>query len=115
MVGVEADVFEVVVLAAGADALLGVGGAGVSCGGWEMGDGRWENGAGPFGNVGRALAEEDRHELVHAGVGEEQVGGVGQQTRRGHDRVSLRLEEIEERLAYLGAGHALKSSELLNS
>ena len=47
----EADVFEVVVLAAGADALLAGGGAGV---------------------VAALGAEEDVLELVHAGVGEEQ-------------------------------------------
>ena len=63
VVSVQADVFEVVVLAAGADALLRVGGAGVAAG----------DGARPFGHVGGALAEEDRHELVHARVGEEQV------------------------------------------
>jgi hypothetical protein len=54
VVGVEADVLEVVVLAAGADALLGVGGAF------------------PRGGL---VAEEVGHELVHAGVGEQQVGG----------------------------------------
>ena len=95
VVGVEADVFEVVVFAAGADALLGVGGAGVAAG----------DGAGPFGNVGGALAEEDGHELVHAGVGEEQVGRIGHQAGRGHDGVPLRLEEVQERLSYFRAGH----------
>ncbi len=50
-----ADIVEIVVLAAGADAFLGVGGAGV----------------GAF-----FLAEEDRLELVHPGVGEEQRGIV---------------------------------------
>ena len=95
VVGVEADVFEVVVLAAGADAFLGVGGAGVAAG----------DGAGPLGDVRGALAEEDRHELVHAGVGEQQVGRVRHQARGGHDGVPLRLEEIEERLAYFRTGH----------
>ena len=86
VVGVEADVFEVVVLTAGADALLGVGGA-----------------AG--GVRALRLAEEDRDELVHPGVGEEQVGGVRHQARRLDDRVLLRFEEIEEGLADLGGGH----------
>ena len=86
VVGVEADVFEVVVLTAGADALLGVGGA-----------------AG--GVRALRLAEEDRDELVHPSVGEEQVGGVRHQARRLDDRVLLRFEEIEEGLADLGGGH----------
>ena len=59
VIGVEPDVVEVVMLASGADAFLGVGGA------WRI--------------EGRALlAEEDRHELVHARVGEEKIGRVGQ-------------------------------------
>ena len=58
----EADVFEVVVLAAGADALLRGGGAGV---------------------VALLGAEEDVLELVHAGVGEEQRGVVVRDQRGG--------------------------------
>ena len=86
VIGVEADVLEVVVLAAGADALLRVGGA--------------------RGRVGaRRLAEEDGHELVHARVGEEQIGRVGQQRAGGNDGVLLFLEEIEEGLADVGGGH----------
>jgi hypothetical protein len=50
-----ADIFEIVVLAAGADALLGGGGAEV---------------------VALFLAEENFLELVHPGVGEEQGGVV---------------------------------------
>jgi len=62
VVGVETDVLEVVVLAAGANALLGVGG--------------------PPGRVGALhLAQEDGHELVHAGIGEQQIGRVGQKAR----------------------------------
>ena len=95
VVGVEADVLEVVVFTAGADAFLGVGGAGVF--GWFD--------AGPLGDVGRAVTEEDGHELVHAGVGEEQSGRVRQQRGRRHDRVALFGEEIEERLADLRGGH----------
>ena len=67
VIGVQADVFEVVVLAAGTDALLGVRGAG----------GRARDGAGPFIDVGRALVEEYRDELIHAGVGEKQAGRIG--------------------------------------
>ncbi len=95
VVGVVTDVLEVVVFAAGADAFLGVGGAGVGGGA----------GAGPFGDVGLFVAEEDGHELVHAGVGEEQAGRVREQRRRRDDRVLLRVEEIEEGLAELRGGH----------
>ena len=95
MVGVEADVLEIVVLAAGADAFLRVGGAGVAAGLY----------AGPLGNVGLPVAEEDRHELVHAGVGEEQAGRIRQQRRRRHDRVAVFLEKIEEALADVSGGH----------
>jgi hypothetical protein len=61
VIGVEADVVEVVVFAAGADAFLGVRRA-------------------PRAHV-RAmnLAEEDGHELVHAGVGEQQVRRIRHQ------------------------------------
>ena len=86
VVSVEADILEVVVLTARADALLGIGGA-----------------AG--GVRALRLTEEDRDELVHPGVGEEQVGRVRHQARRLDDRVLLRLEEIEEGLADLGGGH----------
>jgi len=86
VVGVETDVFEVVVLTARADALLGIGGA-------------------TRGIRALRLAEEDRDELVHPRVGEEQVGGVRHQARRLDDRVLLRFEEIEEGLADLGGGH----------
>ena len=59
VIGVEADVFEIVVLAAGANAFLGVGH--------------------PRRIPGRfLLPEKNRDELVHAGVGEKQVGRVGQ-------------------------------------
>ena len=54
VVGIQSHILEVVVLAARADALLRVGGAGRS-----------------VGAGGRA--EEDRHELVHPGIGEEEV------------------------------------------
>ena len=89
VIGVEADVFEVVVLAAGADALLGVGGAArrvrTFC-----------------------LAEKNRDELVHAGVREQEVRRIGHEARRRHDGVLLRFEEIEKRLANLCGCHHLK-------
>jgi len=95
VVGVQAHVIEVVVLAAGADALLGVGRAGVER----------RDGSGPLGDVGLALAEEDRDELVHAGIGEQQVGAVRHEAGAGYDRVLLGPEEIQERLADLGGRH----------
>ena len=95
VVRIEADVLEVVVFATGANAFLRVCGAGAF---------RWAN-AGPGGDIGFAVTEEDRHELVHAGVGEEQSGRVRQQRRRRDDRVALRGEEIEEALADLRGGH----------
>jgi hypothetical protein len=71
-----ADVVEVVVLAAGADALLRRGGTGV-----------------------RALVEAQEHvlELVHPGVGEQQRRIVARHHRRGgDDGVALRFEELQE-------------------
>ena len=103
VIGVEADIFEIVMFAAGADAFLGVGGAGVAAG----------NGAGPFVDVRRALAQEDGHELVHAGVGEEQVRGIGHEAGRGHDGVLLRLEEIQKRLANFSARHKNQPARFL--
>ncbi len=50
-------------LAAGANAFLGVGGT------------AWGIGAG-------LLTEEDRDELVHTGIGEQQIGRVRHQTGR---------------------------------
>ena len=77
VVGVETDVFEVVVFAAGADAFLGVGSAARL--------------VGTFG-----LAQEDGHKLVHPGVREQEVRRIGQEARRRHNGVLLRLEEVEE-------------------
>ena len=85
MVGVHPDVLEVVMLAAGADALLRVGGASGSV------------------RAGQ-LAEEDRHELVHAGVGKQQVGRVRHEAGRRHDGVLFVLKKIEEGLSDLRAG-----------
>ena len=80
-----ADVLEVVVLAAGADALLRRRGA----------------------DVGSLVeAEEDVLELVHPGVGEQQRRVVARDDRaRRHDRVALRLEELQERRTDLGGFH----------
>jgi hypothetical protein len=95
VIGVEPYVLQVVVFASGADAFLRV-----RCP-------RVQGGccSGPAGNVGGLLAEEDRHKLVHARIGEEQVGGVRQEAGRGYEGVLLRVEEVEEGLADLGARH----------
>ena len=80
-----ADVFEIVVFAAGADAFLGGGGAGVIAG-FE--------------------ALEDLFELVHARVGEEQGGVVGRHERTAaHDAVAAGVEEVEKTLADVVTGH----------
>ena len=80
----EADIFEVVVFAAGADAFLAGGGAIV---------------------VALLEAEEDVLELVHAGVGEEQRGIVGGDERRAaHDFVAALFEEAQKHLARFVAG-----------
>ena len=80
-----ADVFEIVVFAAGADALLRGGGAGV---------------------VALFEALEDLFELVHAGVGEEEGGVVaGDQGGGADNAVSAGGEEVEEALADFVTGH----------
>ena len=86
VIGIVADIFEVVVLAAGADAFLGVGGA--------------RRIVGSFFH-----AEEIRHERVHAGIGEQQTGRLRQQRGGWNDGVLLFPKEIEEALADLGGGH----------
>ena len=85
VVVVLADIFEVVVLAAGSDALLGVDGPGV---------------------VAPAVAEEDFLELVHPGVGEQQRGVVVRDDGRGGDeRMTMLLGEIVDEFASdLGGG-----------
>jgi len=80
----EADVFEVVVLAAGADAFLRGGSASVVAG------------------LG---AEEDIFELIHARVGEEQCGVVGRNERRGvHAAMALALKKPQELFSNLITG-----------
>ena len=72
----EADVFEIVVLAAGADAFLAGGGAVV---------------------VALLEAEENVLELIHPGVGEEQRGIVrGDERGAAHDAVAALLEEAQK-------------------
>ena len=85
VVGIVSDFFQVVVLAAHAQALLRVGGAQVR---------------------GLGVAQEDVLELVHAGVGEHQGGVVLDDHRRGrHDGVALGCEEVEEFLSDFLGGH----------
>ena len=70
-------------------------------------------GANAFLRVGHArrsprrvlLAEKNGHELIHASVGEKQVGRIRHERRRGHNRVLLFAKEIEKTLTNLGAGH----------
>ena len=98
MVGVQAHVFEVIVLTAGADALLRV-----RCACRQS----FVQHAGPSIHIGAALAEEDRHELVHARVRENAcavAAGIAD-VITGDDGVLLLFEKIEEALADLGAGH----------
>src|SRR6476659_11043235 len=77
VVRIEADIVEIVMLAAGADTFLSI-----SCASRKAGDG-----AGPFIDIGAALSEKDRHELIHAGVSEEEVRRIGQQARGRHNGV----------------------------
>ena len=91
----EADVLQIVVLAAGAHALLRSGGAVV---------------------VAALHAEKYVFELVHARVGEQQ-GGVVRRNQRGgvHAAVPLLLEELQEHLTNLVAGtdlHTISSLHL---
>ena len=75
VIGVEADILQIVVRAARADAFLGVG-----C---------------PRGSVGAGSgAQEDRHELVHASIREEEIGRAGQQAGGRDNRVFLAAEKI---------------------
>ena len=85
VVGVVADFLQVVVLAAHAEALLGVGGPQVR---------------------GLGIAQEDVLELVHAGIGEHQGRVVLDHHRRGrHDGMALGCKEFEEFLSDFLGGH----------
>ncbi len=88
MAGCVADVFEVVVLAAGAHAALRGRGA----------------------RIRTALrSEEYVLELDHAGVREQQRGIVaGHKARRADDRMALRFKELEEFLADVGGFHGVR-------
>ena len=80
-----ADVLEVVMLAAGADAFLRGGGARI---------------------VALFEPEEDVLELVHAGVGEQQRGVVrGHQRRAAHDAMAAGVKEVEKALTDFVACH----------
>ena len=80
-----ADFIEIVVFAAGAQALLRRAGAHV---------------------VAFLQAQEDILELIHAGVGEEQRRIVGGQKRAGtHARVAVPLEVLEEFFANFVSSH----------
>ena len=85
MAGGPSDVLEVVVLPAGADALLARGGAPV---------------------LPLLLAREDTLELHHAGIGEEQRGIVARhERRRAHTAVAAVLEIAEKFFTQAVAGH----------
>ena len=98
---VQPHVFEIVMLASGTDAFLGIRRAGIAPG----------NDACPFTHVRLLLAEKNRHELVHACVRKysRPVRRGVVQTRRRHDGVALRIEEIQERLTYFSTGHTKSS------
>ena len=95
VVGVEANIIEVVVLSTGPNAFLRVGCA-------EVGAGQR---ARPLGDIRRLLAEEKWDELVHARIREKQIRRVGHEARGRNDRVLLFVEKIEERLADLSGCH----------
>ena len=73
VIGIESDVLQVVVLASGPDAFLGVRGPGVG---------------------GLLVSQEIGDELVHPGIGEKQVRGFREERGRRYDLMLLRLEEI---------------------
>ena len=89
VVGIETHVFEVIMFTAGTNAFLCVRSA--TRGIWALG-----------------LSEEDRHELIHPRVREQQIRRVGHQARRLHDRVLLGLKEVEVGLADLRGIHEQK-------
>ena len=85
VIGIHPHIFEVVVFAAGANTLLRVSGA-------------------PRRVRAVLFAEKDRHKLVHASVGEQQVWRIGHEAGRGHYGVLAGLKEIEKVLPDLSAG-----------
>ena len=98
VVGIEPDIFEVVVLSSGTDAFLRIGRARV----------RSRDGARKARDIGLRIAEKNRDELVHPRVGEEQVRRVGHQARRRHDGVLLPAEKIEEALTDFVTGRNVR-------
>jgi hypothetical protein len=74
------------VFAAGANAFLRIG-----CARGLAGNRAW-----PFVNVRRTLSKEDRNELVHPRVGEQQVRRIRQKTGRRHNGVPFGFKEIQE-------------------
>ena len=86
VVGVIPHILQVIVLAACADALLGIRSAG----------GR------PRGSP---YAQEIRDKLIHAGICKQQTGALGHQRSGRHDRVLFFAEKVQKALAYLGGGH----------
>ena len=94
VVGIQPNVLEVVVFAAGANAFLRVRRAGVgSC-----------DRPRPAGDIGLGIAEKDGDELVHPRIGKQQIRRVRHQAGRRHGRVAFLPEEIEEALADFVAG-----------
>ena len=77
MICVESDVFEVVMFPSGANAFL------------RVGDAR---------RIPRRffLTEKNGHELIHAGIGEKQIGRLWHERRRRHNGVLFLAEEIEK-------------------
>jgi len=94
MVGVEPDIFEIVVFASGTDTFLGIG----SAGGFV--------GAGDF-------VPKDGDKLVDRGVGEEEAGRFRQEAGGRHNAVAFALEEIEVALTDLGGSHKVEKIEVL--
>ena len=89
VIRVHADVFEVVMLASGANAFLRV------CGAMRR-------------IRARNLPEENRHELVHSRIREKEVRRVRHKARRRHDLVLFRFKEIKKRLTNFGGCHNKK-------
>jgi hypothetical protein len=86
VIGVEPDVIQIVVLAAGADALLRVDDAGRV-------------------PARLLLPEKNRDELVHPGVCEKQIWRVRQKRARRHDGMLFLAKKIEKGLPDLRGGH----------
>ena len=84
VVGIEASIFEVVVLATGPDTFLAIDYAG----GWR-----------------RALPQEVGDKGVHPGIGEEEIGRAGEQGCRGEDAVAFGGKKIEKGLTDFNRNH----------